>query len=1557
VPTGTFQQVLASVGRTEGVRIGFSFDVLHNTKSSYDGFVGKGNTSLLDWELTEHVNGNVDLVFPDGIQRTFVWNSGSSTFTSPAGCTCVLTKISTGVFERTFPTLSCNEGGIQKYRFSSGHLEWMRDRFENQITPTWSSGQVTSIADTRGQNASLSYYDTGRLETYTDAHSYVWTFKYNELGQLHKVEGPNTTSFPNGIDTEFRYVNGSSTAALNGNVSILYDGRGNAWLKNYYDSNDRVMEQYVGGGTSHFAFSYHTTNPEATVTDPVGNIRVWTWDSTKLTKASLVEQTNRNVRSGEGNYTTTWATDTGGYVTSVTYPRGNGVKYTLNSVKLPTEIRRKTDMSAADSDSNDLIDTYTYDSSKYYGVTAHVDPCQDDPTYTLNSYGQPTTVTFETLTHVTPNVTITNSYTYNSNGTVASFTDGEGKVTSYTYYTTGVRKGRLNTKVVDSGTGGLGLTTTYDWWDWGDLKTVTDPRSNTTTYTHHRYGNRTKVEAPSALGYVTQYTYDANLNVTAKAVKNIDWDGTWLSSPQWWATTYVYGGTNKVTTIDEQIGSSTSRSTTLEYDANDNLAKVIRDDRETRMVYDERDLLYQRTREGGTSYTDLTERRDYDGNRNVTLTRNARTKDTAHEYDLFDLRTKTINALGHYQTFTYTKAGNVVDIRNYEEAGTTDVLKAHHKNTYDKMGRLWKEEDALIGGSTTWYARTMVLDGRDLVVSRTDRRSKTWEFACDGAGRRISQEDPLGNLTEWEYDGNGNVTAAEETDIVPSSTAETFRTEFEYDQINRQKKQTVIDRTNSSNTKVTEWKSGVLGLRKTIDPKGNEILYSLDGLGRTTQSSQDMGSSAAVVTQWTFNVHDQVTRLRDDNSNDTDYGYDPFGRLILKTYESTKTVEYQHDANGNVVSIEDQNLTVVAHGYDDLDRLTGRDITKGTGVGGDDTEDFAYDALNRLTEASDNDSVVQFTYDSLSRTLTEVQGSNPLGTTGKTVTYTWDAEGNRTKTDYPSGFDANEARDDLGRISGITDGSAANVASLSHYGPSLRHKGITFGNGTTATYTYDGFRRPTAIDHKTSGGTEFAGFDYRWDANDNPLYEERSHASGAGDVYTYDKANRLTKMLRDCADPSAEIATPNSQTYGTKLEYDMDDVFNLTAYKTTPSGGSTTTTSYTTNSMNEYTAIGSQSPTYTGAGSLADDDTYSYIYDAHQHLIEVKQGSTTIATYAYDALGLGLGLGLGRRTKKVVGSATTRYVYAGQQSIEEYDGTSSSANLLRLFVFGQEIDHVLMMEAPDYGDFDGDSNTTEVLRFHYHSQLVGSVTQVTGPSEAVVETYLYDPYGKSTIKNGAGTTITSSAIKNPYHFTGRQVDDESGLYYYRARTYSADLRRFLQRDPSEYVDGPNALQYGLSSPASSKDPSGRCAVKTCSGRATVNEVFNIYLKQLLPPAYSAATDPKYATKIDVMKREALEEALAAAHNMCSGGGIAAVDCRCVIAAYGTSTVSYGPTSSAGGLRFDAEPRLSTGLGLRGLNGGPFAAGGVYSASIPIQVTGSVAGTCVPGSIAKPDPVF
>jgi RHS repeat-associated protein len=57
-------------------------------------------------------------------------------------------------------------------------------------------------------------------------------------------------------------------------------------------------------------------------------------------------------------------------------------------------------------------------------------------------------------------------------------------------------------------------------------------------------------------------------------------------------------------------------------------------------------------------------------------------------------------------------------------------------------------------------------------------------------------------------------------------------------------------------------------------------------------------------------------------------------------------------------------------------------------------------------------------------------------------------------------------------------------------------------------------------------------------------------------------------------------------------------------------------------------------------------------------------------------------------------------------------------------------------------------------------------------------------------------------------FTGREYDSETGLYYYRARYYSPQLGRFLQRDPVGYWAGINLYTYCSNNPTSWIDPFG-----------------------------------------------------------------------------------------------------------------------------------------------------
>ena len=87
--------------------------------------------------------------------------------------------------------------------------------------------------------------------------------------------------------------------------------------------------------------------------------------------------------------------------------------------------------------------------------------------------------------------------------------------------------------------------------------------------------------------------------------------------------------------------------------------------------------------------------------------------------------------------------------------------------------------------------------------------------------------------------------------------------------------------------------------------------------------------------------------------------------------------------------------------------------------------------------------------------------------------------------------------------------------------------------------------------------------------------------------------------------------------------------------------------------------------------------------------------------------------------------------------------------------------------------------------------------------EEVVNRYRYSPFGESRMKN--------EQVYNPYQYTGRRYDEESGLYYYRARMYSPEISRFLSNDPAQ--QGDNWYAYVGNDPTNNRDPSGEMSVR------------------------------------------------------------------------------------------------------------------------------------------------
>ena len=112
------------------------------------------------------------------------------------------------------------------------------------------------------------------------------------------------------------------------------------------------------------------------------------------------------------------------------------------------------------------------------------------------------------------------------------------------------------------------------------------------------------------------------------------------------------------------------------------------------------------------------------------------------------------------------------------------------------------------------------------------------------------------------------------------------------------------------------------------------------------------------------------------------------------------------------------------------------------------------------------------------------------------------------------------------------------------------------------------------------------------------------------------------------------------------------------------------------------------------------------------------------------------------------------------------------------------------------------TTTTQVAgaTLFYHQDGLGTVTDLTDSTGATAKSYSYDAYGNIVDQTGT--------VEQPYTYTGREFDAESGLYYYRARYYDPQIGRFLSQDPIGFFGGINLYQYVEGNPARFNDPTG-----------------------------------------------------------------------------------------------------------------------------------------------------
>jgi RHS repeat-associated protein len=466
------------------------------------------------------------------------------------------------------------------------------------------------------------------------------------------------------------------------------------------------------------------------------------------------------------------------------------------------------------------------------------------------------------------------------------------------------------------------------------------------------------------------------------------------------------------------------------------------------------------------------------------------------------------------------------------------------------------------------------------------------------------------------------------------------------------------------------------------------------------------------------------------------------------TFPSTLTETYGYDQLYNLTSKTDRKNQTIQYVYDSLYRMTSKTYPDETSA------NYVYDLVGKIQEVTDPTGTYAFAYDNMGRlTGTTTQYSFLPGHNFQN-SYSYDAASNRTSLTAPDGSTNSYNYDTLNRLTALTNSLTGQFGF--GYDALSRRTQLTRPNGVNTNYSYDSVSHLLSVLHQ-AGSTTLDGASYGYDYAGNRT-SKSNYLNGITSNYGYDAIYELQQV---------------TQGGSTTESYSYDAVGNRMSSSGVPT--------YSYNPSNELTSNSSGSYTYDANGNtLSDPSGRSYSWDFENRLTQVVNPGVGTTTFRYDPFG--------RRIQKSGPLGTTNYLYDGLDSsanlIEELD---SAGNVLARYAQELSIDAPLSMLRSGTGSY-------------YEEDGLGSITSLSSSAGAVANTYSYDSFGKLIASTG---TIT-----NPFQYTGREFDPESGTHYYRARYFDQNVGRFVSEDPIGFRGGINFYRYVSNNPLNLTDPTG-----------------------------------------------------------------------------------------------------------------------------------------------------
>jgi RHS repeat-associated protein len=500
------------------------------------------------------------------------------------------------------------------------------------------------------------------------------------------------------------------------------------------------------------------------------------------------------------------------------------------------------------------------------------------------------------------------------------------------------------------------------------------------------------------------------------------------------------------------------------------------------------------------------------------------------------------------------------------------------------------------------------------------------------------------------------------------------------------------------------------------------------------------------ITHYEYDTENNLLNVTDPAGHITSFAYDAFGRATQTTFPSTLTESYIYDAAGNLVSKTDRNNHSILYVYDALNRLTHMGYPDSTGV------DYVYDLVGKIKQVTDPTGTYGRAYDNMDRFIGTTTQYTFLPGHTYTNSYTYDAASNQTGFTAPDGSTNAYSYDTLNRMTGITDSGVG--AFTFAYDALNRMTGLNRPNGVNTTFGYNSLSRLLNVLHK-SGTTTLDGAGYTYDNAGNRA-SKTNYLNNITENYTYDALYQITQVTQG----ATTTETYTYEAVGNRLS-------------------SLGMSGYAYNSSNQLTSTPAAAFTYDANGNtLTKTDTNgvtSYSWDFMNRLTSVTlPGAGGTVTFKYDPFG--------RRIQKSGPAGTTNYLYSRDNALADVD--SSGAFIARYLQSGG-VDEPL-------------ASVTATGTLFFETDGLNSVTSLSGTG-GLTNTYTYTTFGATT------ATGTNS---NRFRYTGREWDQETGLYYYRARYYSPELGRFITEDPMGVGGQISPFAYTDNNPLRWTDPFG-----------------------------------------------------------------------------------------------------------------------------------------------------